>query len=583
MIMNAWNITRAIIFAGLCITAYLLLMQWSEYQKNSLSHPTKSAFSTDNAFVSNLVNKNSASESQANDLLGDLPPAPLVLSNEKSILSPSLTDYRSENQVVRIKTDVLELLVDLNDGKIISSALLEYPISLEEDAPPVKLFEVDDLTYIAQSGLIGQSGFDLDQSDRPRYQSVNNTYNLKANESTLIAPMTVATENGLVITKKYHLERQSYQIKVSYQVINTGNEPWVGYLFGQLKRDSSPDPGEVSSAFPLPTYLGTAYWTQDKPYRKLGFDDINLISKSQPTISLDQKVVGGWVSIVQHYFLTAWIPPRNETSHITARKNQQGDNIIGFTSKPFQVLPGDTVLKEAHLYVGPKLKASLEQAAEGLELAIDYGMLFFLSNWLMVAMKWINSLVGNWGVSVILLTCLVKLFFYYPSAMSYRSMAKMRLVQPKMQQIKERFEHDKQRLSQEMLKLYKNENINPVGGCLPMLLQMPVFLALYWALMESVELRQAPFVGWIQDLSSMDPYFVLPLLMGASMFIQMRLNPQPADPMQAKVMQFMPIVFTVVFLFFPAGLVLYSLTNNILTIAQQWWITRSIAAATKSA
>jgi len=359
-------------------------------------------------------------------------------------------------------------------------------------------------------------------------------------------------------------------------VDNKGASPWTGAFYAQIQRDGSPDPGvQKSGGFGLPTFLGMAYWDTDKHYNKLKFDEI----AKEP---LNKDIPGGWLAMIQHYFMSAWVPDQNGTYHYNTRE-VNGNYIIGYTSQAVSVAPGQSHSFNAQFYAGPKIQKNLKAviADKGLELAIDYGPLFFISKLLYWLLSFFHTHTGNWGVSIILLTFCVKLIFLYPSALSYRSMAKMRKVQPLLTRLKEQYGDDRQRMSQEMMNLYKKEKINPLGGCLPIVIQMPVFLALYWALLESVELRQAPFFGWIKDLSVMDPYFVLPLIMGGTMYIQQLLNPAPPDPMQAKIMRFMPIIFTAMFLFFPAGLVLYWVTNNSLSILQQYLITRSIEAGDK--
>jgi YidC/Oxa1 family membrane protein insertase len=316
-------------------------------------------------------------------------------------------------------------------------------------------------------------------------------------------------------------------------------------------------------------FLGAATTTTEDRFKKFSFGDI----ADEPWKNSYQ---GGWIAIMQHYFLSAWIPSANQSHTYSTRQTQAGFNIAGFTSSPVIVDPGQTGSYSMNLYVGPKDQYTLAEISPHLELTVDYGWLWWIAQPLFWLLTKIQSFVGNWGVAIILLTVFVKGAFFKLSAASYRSMAKMRKVQPKMQSIREEYADDKQKQSQAMMELYKKEKINPMGGCLPILIQMPVFIALYWVLMESVELRQAPFALWINDLSVMDPYFVLPLMMGASMFFMQKLNPPPPDPMQAKIMQWLPVIFTFFFLWFPAGLVLYWVVNNLLSMTQQFIITRAI-------
>jgi YidC/Oxa1 family membrane protein insertase len=318
----------------------------------------------------------------------------------------------------------------------------------------------------------------------------------------------------------------------------------------------------------MQAYLGAALTTKEDRYKKISFSDL----EDEAYKSVQD---GGWAAMLQHYFLSAWVPSQ-ETQHTYNGRFVKGNYVFGFYDAPMSIAAGDTGNIGAQLYVGPKDQERLETIAPNLNLTVDYGILWFIAQPLFWLLEFIHGFVGNWGVAIILLTVIIKAAFFKLSATSYRSMANMRKVAPKMAEIKEKFGDNREKLGQEMMKLYKEEKINPLGGCLPILVQMPVFISLYWVLMESVELRQAPFFFWIRDMSVMDPYFILPLIMGASMFIQMKLNPTPPDPMQARVMQFMPVIFTVFFLWFPAGLVLYWVVNNVLSIAQQYVITKQI-------
>lgn len=353
-------------------------------------------------------------------------------------------------------------------------------------------------------------------------------------------------------------------------------------MFAQLKRDASSDPSS-STATGTATYLGAALWTSSEPYKKVSMKDMDKVNEDKTKAPITENVQGGWVAWLQHYFVTAWIPPKGENNQVLARKDSKGNYIIGYTGPSMTVAPGAKAETSAILYAGPKSQAVLKELSPGLELTVDYGFLWFIAQPIFWLLQHIHSLVGNWGWSIIFLTMLIKGIFFPLSAASYKSMARMRAVAPKLAALKEKFGDDRQKMSQAMMELYKKEKINPLGGCLPILVQMPVFLSLYWVLLESVEMRQAPFMLWITDLSIKDPFFILPIIMGATMFIQQQLNPTPPDPMQAKVMKMMPIIFTFFFLWFPAGLVLYWVVNNCLSIAQQWYITRKIEAATKKA
>ncbi|RMG55053.1 MAG: membrane protein insertase YidC, partial [Gammaproteobacteria bacterium] len=372
--------------------------------------------------------------------------------------------------------------------------------------------------------------------------------------------------DGVTVTRTYVLHRGQFVIDVRHEVHNASNRPWAAQLYRQLVRVNTRHGRKL-----LPTYLGAAWY--DGKYHKLKFEDMS----EEP---LQTTLKGGWVAMLEHYFVSAWIgsPERAELAY--SRVVHEGASpryLVGMRDEQaLQVPAGGDGRIETRLYVGPKLQKHLAEVAPGLELTTDYGMFTVFAKPLFWLLSFVHEFVGNWGWSIIIVTILLKLAFYRLSAASYRSMARMRAVQPKLQALKERYGDDKQRMNQELMALYKKEKINPLGGCLPMLVQIPVFIGFYWMLLETVELRQAPFILWIRDLSTMDPYFVLPILMGLSMIVQQKLNPAPLDPIQQKVMMAMPIVFTVFFAFFPSGLVLYWLTNNILSIAQQWWIMRHL-------
>ena len=390
--------------------------------------------------------------------------------------------------------------------------------------------------------------------------------------------MTCITGAGEVaVTKRFTLNRGDYLVQVEYLIDNGSDQRWQGNLFGQVKRDGSPDPSrELASGMGMVPFLGVALTQPDERFTKFDFEDM----AEKP---FRKKLPGGWIAMIQHYFLSAWIPAADQTHTYSTRTTSTGFYIGGFVAPAVAVDPGQTGTVAAGLYLGPKDQYRLQAISEYLDLSVDYGWLWWMAQplfWLLIN---IYERTGNWGVAIILLTVLIKAAFFHLSATSYRSMANMRRVQPRMMEIRERHGDDRQKQSQAMMELYRKEKINPLGGCLPILVQMPVFIALYWVLMESVELRQAPFLGWIKDLSVMDPYFILPLLMGASMWFQQTLNPPPPDPMQAKIMQWLPVIFTFFFLWFPAGLVLYWVSNNILSITQQWIITRQIERADKTA
>jgi YidC/Oxa1 family membrane protein insertase len=360
----------------------------------------------------------------------------------------------------------------------------------------------------------------------------------------------------------------SYAIEVGYEIRNNGSQPIAPHAYFQLMRDGNPPPGD---SMMLPTFTGAAIYTELSKFKKVSFEDIAKGKSDYP-----KQADNGWAAIVQHYFVAAWLAEGNTPREFYTRAIGDGLFAVGLIVPVSEIAPQGSASVKADLYAGPQEQDKLSKLAPGLELTVDYGWLTIIAAPLFWVLQWIHQWVGNWGVAIILLTVLIKLIFYPLSAASYKSMAKMRVVAPKLQKLKELYGDDRQRMQQGMLELYKTEKINPLGGCLPILVQIPVFIALYWVLLASVEIRHAPFMLWIQDLSAKDPYYVLPVLMGLSMIVQTRLNPTPPDPVQAKVMKIMPVVFSVFFFFFPAGLVLYWLVNNLLSIAQQWQITRAI-------
>jgi YidC/Oxa1 family membrane protein insertase len=473
--------------------------------------------------------------------------------------------------LISVKTGTLTMSIDPRGGDIVSVLLPKYLAELDEQKNPFVLLEQNSRrTYIAQSGLIGPNGTDT-ASGKPLFNSSARSYNLNGRDS-LNVDLTFTDNNGANIIKRFIFTADSYLVEQEYIIENNGSENWTANFYAQLKRDSTEDPAADTTGMGMQPFLGVATRTEEKPYIKTTFSDLS----DEP---FKADVTNGWLSVVQHYFISAWIPPTDSTNAFSTKVNGDGYNFIRYISPAVIVAPGSIETIESRFYAGPKDQESLEAIAPGLELTVDYGWLWWIAQPLFAIMTFIHGYVGNWGWSIIFLTMFVKMLFYPLSAASYRSMAKMRLVTPKMTEIRERHADDKQAQSAAMMELYKTEKVNPLGGCLPILIQMPVFISLYWVLMESVELRHAPWLGWIQDLATMDPYYILPLIMGVSMFIQQKLNPPPPDPMQAKVMQIMPIFFTFFFLWFPAGLVLYWCVNNILSILQQWMITRQIEAA----
>lgn len=579
------DIQRALLITGIAIVGYLLILSWQEDYGGVPESGESVAEQSPSPSSSSTPETGGGQADVPNS--GDVPDAPAPQASTEEVDSddlPTGEEDSSDSSTIQVTTDVLQLEIDRRGGDIVRLALPEYPRDIDTpDQPFVLLKNNRARTYIAQNGLVGEDGTDSPEG-RPTWQTDRKRWTLDEGEKQLQVDLYLQQDSGAEIIKRYTFERGSYRIRVDHIVRNRGDEPWQGAVYGQIKRGGSDDPGVRTGLIPMPTYLGAAYWTEDTPYNKLDFGDIrdDRLTTTQP---------GGWIAMVQHYFVSAWVPEAEQSHTYEALYRPDNDRyLMRFVSPSVTVAPGEEQVLESDFYAGPKIQRKLEALSPGLNMTVDYGWLWFISEPIFHVLVFLQSGkldlfgiqfdlgvgVGNWGVAIILLTLLIKLLFFKLSATSYRSMAKMRKVAPEMNRIREEYKNDRQKQSQELMKLYQKEKINPLGGCLPILVQMPVFIALYYVLLESVELRHAPFVGWIQDLSAIDPYFVLPLLMGASMFLQTKLNPTPPDPTQAKIMKWMPIVFTVFFLWFPSGLVLYWLTNNLLSIGQQYLITRKI-------
>ena len=556
---------RYLLLAGLAVGAYVLVLQWNE-DYGGVSE-------RQGGEVPELARPSGGDSPlglEPTQDRGDVPDAALVAGGQLQAVGEPAERTR---KAVHVRTQVLDVWIDLSGGDVVRAWLPEHPLSL--DTPDIAFPLMDrgqGREYVAQSGLVGPDGVD-DASGRPNFASAREDYATEPGQ-TLDVVLEMQPKPGkehLNVEKVYRFSHDDYLVRMEYRVTNLGRADAQINMFAQFKHDGGEAlAGESSGLGPRP-YVGAALQTNEDRYYKLDFDDID----DGPYQARKQ---GGWVAMLQHYFLGAWIPAATDQNSYVGRKTGDGGYAVGLIGPEQRLMPGETRVFGAGLYLGPKNQRRLQEIAPDLNLTVDYGFLWWLAVPLFWVLDWLHSYVGNWGGAIILLTFLVKLVLYPLSSAGYRSMAKMRQVAPKMKQLQERYSDDRQKLSAEMMALYKREGANPMGGCLPMLLPMPVFIALYWVLYESVELRQAPFALWIQDLSEIDPFFVLPILMGASMFLMQYLNPPPPDPMQARIMKAMPIAFTVLFLFFPSGLVLYWLANNILSLAQQWYITRKIEA-----
>jgi YidC/Oxa1 family membrane protein insertase len=551
---------RTTILGAIAVVSVLLINQWGDFQERNrpvVSQETTSSVTIPEA-IETAVNTNS-----------DIPTA----IDEQTQSLPTIAPQQA--QLISVKTDSVEMLIDTKGGDIVKVALPKHLESLsDEQAPFILLNRTQATTYIAQSGLIGQDATDTAEG-RPTFSTSQASYRMGDGEDTLNVDL-VMQQDQVTITKRFIFTRGDNLVNLEYRIDNASGRDWQAGMFAQIKRDSH-NP-VVVDGFGMQPYLGAALTTIDENYKKLDFDDLaddDVVRKG----GFKSSIEGGWVAMVQHYFLSAWIPDQSQENNFSLRKSQGDMYLLGFTSPQVSVAAGESGVIKAAFYAGPKDIYRLEKVAPYLDLTVDYGWLWWIAKPLFHVLNFIYGILGSWGWSIIALTIMIKAAFFHLSATSYRSMAKMRKFGPEMQRMKELYGDDRQKMSQEMMKLYKKEKINPLSGCLPILVQMPVFISLYWVLMESVELRHTPFLGWIADLSVKDPYFILPVIMGATMFIQQKLNPTPPDPTQAKIMQMMPIVFTFMFLWFPAGLVLYWVVNNTLSIAQQYVITKRIESA----
>ena len=497
-----------------------------------------------------------------------VPTTPAAPSTVPGATTPAPT--RAE-QVV-ITTDVLRLTFDTTGAQLVRAELLKYPTAGQPNKPTVLLDRSPELTYVVQSGLVGAPNGQSFPTHQTPFRLVSSERELTGDALKVAFE---AESGGLKVTKTYTLHRGRYDIDVQHALTNTTGEPLSPSLYLQLERDGN-DPADTSSFYH--TFTGVAVYSEQEKFQKITFSDI---AKNKGDYI--RQADNGWLAIVQHYFATAWIPPQGKPR--TNELLQVQPNLYAARSIEAvgAVQPGATAQVDSHLWVGPQDQKAMGALAPGLELVVDYGWLTIIAKPLFSLLTWLHGLLGNWGWAIVALTVIIKAVFFPLAAASYRSMARMKQVAPRLQALKEKYGDDRQKLNQAMMEMYRTEKINPLGGCLPMVVQIPVFIALYWVLLASVEMRGAPWILWVHDLSVRDPYFILPAVMMATMFLQIKLNPTPPDPMQARVMMIMPLVFGGMMFFFPAGLVLYWCVNNTLSIAQQWTITRNLERKTAQA
>lgn len=536
---------------------FVLFLMWDAWQRDYGPKPP----------VPTQVSQTTGDTTQPEAVVrnADIPDAPVSVSKETAAGETPVEarEIFSSAQRVHIVTDVLDLEIDTKGGDIRKAMLFKYPTSNDTPDEPYALMN-DSMpnVFIAQTGIVSSN-------DAPDHHAIyiaeKTMYRIEDGKDELKVDLSWGS-NDVNIIKTYTLKRGSYVVDIDYSI--SSKTDWSGRLYSQFQRAV----GEDNSSRFIYTYTGGVVSSKDKPYEKISFDDMK-------DAGFKRNIEGGWAAMIQHYFLGAWIPAKDVTNYYYTKVLDGDRYIIGIVAPETKVNAGGNETVSTRLYVGPKLQNELEAIAPHLELTIDYGWLTIIAKPIFWLLNFIESIIKNWGWSIIILTILIKLAFYKLSETSYRSMANMKKLHPRMTALKERYGDDKQKLQQAMMEMYKKEKINPLGGCLPILVQIPVFIALYWVLLESVEMRQAPFILWITDLSAKDPYFVLPVIMGISMYIQQKLNPAPIDPIQQKVMMTLPFIFTVFFAFFPSGLVLYWVVNNTLSILQQWVINKRITGS----
>ncbi|MDP8078931.1 membrane protein insertase YidC [Phocoenobacter skyensis] len=530
------NSNRSLLVIGLFLVSFLIFTQW-QADHNPVQLPVEQKTTATNAS-------------------SDVP------ASSQSVTTINQTT--TTGKTIIVENDVLRLVIDTLGGDVVESDLLKHNATLDSKQP-FKLLENNAKTvYVAQSGLVGKNGIDSKLA-RPQYQVTADKFVLAEGQDSLMVPLHFEKE-GVTYTKQFILKRGSYDIGVDFVIKNQSAQPIEVEPYGQLKHTLADSSGNLT----MPTYMGGAYSSSEVNYQKYPFDEMK-----EKNLSIGTKA--GWAAMLQHYFVSAWIPNQQAQNTIYSNVNNNGTASIGYRGPVTVVAPNSQETITSNLWTGPKNQEEMAQAAEHFDLTVDYGWAWFIAKPLFWLLTHIQKLVINWGLAIICVTIVVKTLLYPLTKAQYTSMAKMRMLQPRLQEMRERYGDDRQKMSQETMKLYKEEKVNPMGGCLPILIQMPIFIALYWTFMEAVELRHAPFFGWIQDLSAQDPYYIMPLLMGASMFLLQKMSPTPvADPIQQKVMMFMPVIFTGFFLFFPSGLVLYWITSNSITIFQQWLIYRNL-------
>jgi len=553
---------RIYLWVALALLAWMNLVQWNRDFGTRETGPANTAAPA----PTTATPAPAAGATQLPELPSSAPATPAAAPSATSGMPPVLNAPR-----VRVVTDVLDLDVSLQGGSLVRADLLKYPQDKRPGSAPVRLLNTEGQTfYVERSGLRVLHGA-AEPTHLATYTSASSEYRLAPGAQELRVPLQWTDGTGVTVTKTFVFRPGRYAVDLVYDVDNRSQSEWSGASYVQIARHIY---SRKRSMFDVESYSfrGPAVYDGSK-YRRLDVSDEDDLKFAQPA-------TGGWMASMQHHFVSAAVPPKGEEYQYTLAR--EGDHGVIAYRGPLKTIPSGTTGRFSEtLFIGPKLQDQLKAAGSELERTVDFGKLTVLANPLFHLLEWVHRVVGNWGIAIIIVTFLLKLLFYKLTETSGRSMAKMRAIAPRIKNIQERYKDDREQLARQTMELYKREKINPVAGCLPIVVQIPVFLAFYWVLLESVEMRQAPFMGWIQDLSSKDPFFVLPILMGAAMFGQFKLNPAPPDPMQARVFAFMPVVMTVMMAWFPAGLVLYWLTNTLLSIAQQWNINKVVEKEAK--
>ncbi|MCW8925981.1 MAG: membrane protein insertase YidC [Xanthomonadales bacterium] len=565
---------RPILFMGLLVVSFLL---WNEWQKEYGPQPVAPQPVTETTSPASPIDASGMSDipTAGPTETGDLPSAEVFSDTVDTDAASAQAEMSGASELITVTTDVLEMEIDLVGGTLVTARLLDYPVDLEVADIKVRLLtRSGPEMFIAQSGLLSTT---TAPNHTARYQTDIFQYTLGQNADEIRVPLTWDDGNGVQVTKTFVFKRGQYDILVRHTLSNQSGENWTGSRYEQLQRSVILDKDDGGFTNPgRYSFFGIGFYSPQEKFEKVKFDDV----ANEP---YERSFSDGWLAMIQHYFFTAWIPPEGQVnSYSTQVYSPEGfpRYIARAVSPAVNVAAGGKHEFESRIYVGPKLQDKLDDVAPGLGHTVNYGIFTVFSKPLFWLLSHIHKVVGNWGWAILLLTVLIKLLFFKLTEAQYRSMARMRKLQPRIEQLKERYGDDRQRMSQAMMEMYKTEKVNPLGGCLPILVQIPIFIALYWVLLESVELRQAPFILWIQNLTARDPYFILPVLNAVFMMATQRLTPTAGmDPLQRKLMQFMPIGFSFMFAFFPAGLVLYWATNAGLSLAQQWYITRKIEAS----